>query len=180
MKKYLILLSIVLSINFSKIKAMNFQDTVSYYTYDQFKELALNDSTLKFIPANVKTLHIQNENFVFHPPWSVEQDLPDGGLYFEFLKNISDLERLEEIRLIKLFVKDLPQSFKKLTKLKRLGICLSKTADIEQILETLEKMPSLKYLDIYGSRLLIEQQKYIIKRLSKSGITVDDSLIIGG
>ncbi|MFC0518004.1 hypothetical protein ACFFGT_27570 [Mucilaginibacter angelicae] len=126
----------------------------------------------------LQKLFISNEQEIYQAPLAAGGDLPEGGIYFEYMQQLMGFKNLNELRLINLFVKALPEGFTKLSKLQTLEICLSNNADIDEIIGVLKNMPSLKYLDINGSRLAQKQRVYIREQLTKQGIHVDDYVML--
>jgi hypothetical protein len=149
-----------------------------YLNYADFiNNLRVKDS-LSIASGKLQKLFIENQSAIYQAPLAAGGDLPQGGIYFEHLERVIGLTNLTELRLINLFVKTLPENFTNLNKLQTLEICFSSNADVETIVKVLEVMPSLKYLDINGSRLAQKQRVYIREQLTKHGITVDDYVML--
>lgn len=149
-----------------------------YKSYADFLKLAEADTQLTFLPQNIQGLYIENGENTYQGPWSADNDIADGGRYFDYLNGITHLIELEDIKLIGLYVSSLPESFLNLKKLNTLELCFAKKTNVDNVINILEKMPSLKYLDINHSRLSTKQRKQINKALSKRGIMVDDYLYL--
>jgi Leucine-rich repeat (LRR) protein len=123
----------------------------------------------------IQLLIIRNSNRqIFHPAHAANMDLPIGGIYFDYVSQLSQFKNLKELRLIDLFIKELPENFAELDKLETLELCFSGTADIKKNLNVLKRLKSLKYLDLNGSRLSSKQRIMIRKKLSEKGVKVDD------
>lgn len=94
----------------------------------------------------LQKLFISNEQEIYQAPLAAGGDLPQGGVYFEYTQQLMEFKNLNELRLINLFVKALPEDFTNLSKLQTLEICLSNNADIDEIISVLKICPCLNIL----------------------------------
>ncbi|GAA4928892.1 hypothetical protein [Mucilaginibacter defluvii] len=149
-----------------------------YEKYADFVKLAEADTQLTFLPNNIQGLYVENGENTYQGPWGVDVDIAYGAHYFEYLDKITHLIELEDLKLIGLYVSGLPQSFPNLKKLHTLELCFAKKTNVDEVIRILEKMPSLKRLDINHSRLSTKQRIQINKALSKKGVFVNDYIYL--
>ncbi|MFD1256137.1 hypothetical protein ACFQ3S_04970 [Mucilaginibacter terrae] len=153
-------------------------DTTLYLKYKEFEsQLILND---KYNSESNPVIHliVENENNIYHSSWLSKEDIPMGGIYFEYINILTKFTKLRELRLIDLFIKDLPEDFDNLIELNTLELCFSRSADVEKNLRILKKLKSLKFLDLNGSRLSEKQRNYIRIELNKQGVNVNDIVML--
>jgi Leucine-rich repeat (LRR) protein len=149
--------------------------------------LMQNDAFAKKVQADpasfdvevITSLVIQNSDRIVQGPLAVEQELPQGGVWFNHLPFVfARFRKLKELRLQRVYIKELPIEISEIRNLETLELGFSKSADANKIIKALESLPSLKYLDLNSSQLSRRDRDKINRALSKKGVDVDDFIYL--
>lgn len=139
----------------------------------QITKLDLSNQKLSIIPDSVFSLtnltYLQLGNsFTFYPPLSaLGADMPVGDSLNRIVEISGSIENLQHLRYLCLRCNDLrslPEEIVKLERLDSLDLSFNENLSISIVSETLEKMHSLKYLNIVAT----ESDSVTVDNLRKS------------
>lgn len=177
MKQLLLVIGLLLTLGTNSM-AQPDSNKVYFSDLETFqKNITPSDKLTSF--SEKEYVVIKNSKTVLHTSWGSGDELPENGVFFDDLEVIiKNCRKLKELRLVNLFVKELPDSFSQLSDLSVLEICFSRSADVNKNLSILKKLPHLEYLDLNGSRLSEKQRDFIRIELKKSGVFVNDVIML--
>lgn len=123
--------------------------------------LDLSNQNLTTIPdsvfslVNLRVLYLGN-SFTLYPPLSaLQQEGPSGSHMNKIIQSSDEIGRLQNLRVLNLTAVDLrslPKGMIKLEHLDTLDVSFNLHFTVSNELTTLEKMHSLKYLNIVGTK----------------------------
>ena len=130
----------------------------------------IQEVNLALFPNTIKKINISKNNISQFKINSIYKNIIRVSLFNNQLKDISNLDKLPNLKYLNIglnLFSELPKGLFLLKKLEHLNIALLK---IEQISEQILNMESLSILDITGSYKL--QNSNIIKKLKKKGVKI--------